>query len=92
MSIRDRYDAEMRLFQQSAEAFSKRYPEIAQRLHLTSHQDRDPHIERLIESFDTYKWKKDAQGNITDRPEHEEESDIMDGLRYLYQNAYGILR
>ena len=46
-------------------------------------------LERLIKAFGTYHWKLDAQGNITDRPDHTEESDIMDGVRYLYQNVYG---
>lgn len=46
--------------------------------------------QRLIEGFGTYHWKLDAQGKATDKPDHTEESDIMDGTRYLYQNAYGV--
>ena len=45
--------------------------------------------QRLIESFGTYHWKIDAQGNITDRPDHTHESDLMDAVRYLYQCVYG---
>lgn len=45
--------------------------------------------QRLIDGFGTYHWKLDAQGNATDKPDHTEESDIMDSVRYLYQNAYG---
>lgn len=46
-------------------------------------------LERLIKSFGTYHWKLDAQGNITDRPDHTAESDVMDSVRYLYQCVYG---
>jgi len=46
-------------------------------------------LERLGKSFGTYHWKIDAQGNITDRPDHTEESDVMDSVRYLYQCIYG---
>ena len=45
--------------------------------------------ERLITAFQKYHWKLDAQGNITDKPDHDEHSDVMDGCRYLYQNVYG---
>jgi len=45
--------------------------------------------QRLIAGFGTYHWKLDAQGNPTDNPDHTEESDIMDSIRYLFQNMYG---
>jgi hypothetical protein len=44
---------------------------------------------RLIDGFGTYHWKMDAQGNPTDQPDHSAESDIMDAIRYLFQNIYG---
>jgi hypothetical protein len=50
---------------------------------------KTPNNERLITGMGTYHWKIDAQGNATDKPDHTDESDIMDGKRYLYQNVYG---
>jgi hypothetical protein len=48
-----------------------------------------PENKRLIDGFGTYHWKLDAKDEPTDHPDHTEESDIMDGIRYLYQNLYG---
>jgi hypothetical protein len=44
--------------------------------------------QRLIDAFGTYHWKLDQQGNATEEPDHTEESDIMDSLRYIFQVAY----
>jgi type VI secretion system protein ImpG len=51
MSIRDYFDAEMRLLQEAGEEFAKTYPDQAALLNLNSLSDRDPHIERLLEGF-----------------------------------------
>lgn len=45
--------------------------------------------ERLSEGLGTYHWKLNAQGNPTTTPDHTEESDIMDALRYLCENLFG---
>jgi hypothetical protein len=42
---------------------------------------------RLIDGFSTYHWKLNAAGEPTDKPDHTEESDIMDALRYLCENT-----
>ena len=50
---------------------------------------KQDNTERLISAFGTYHWKIDSAGNPTDTPAHTEESDMMDAIRYLYQNVYG---
>ncbi len=45
------FDAEMRLLNEAAIAFSKTYPEQASMLNLTEVRDRDPYIERLLEGM-----------------------------------------
>jgi hypothetical protein len=47
---------------------------------------------RLIKGFSTYHWKINGQGESTDQIDHTEESDIMDALRYLFQNLFGIAK
>jgi hypothetical protein len=44
--------------------------------------------QRIIDAFGTYHWKIDQQGNSTEEPDHTEESDIMDSVRYIFQMAY----
>ncbi len=45
--------------------------------------------QRLLGGLNTYHFKLDAQGKVTDQLFHCEFSDIMDSLRYFYQNVYG---
>lgn len=45
--------------------------------------------ERTITGVSKYHWVIDAQGNPTDKPARTDESDILDALRYAYQNMYG---
>jgi intein/homing endonuclease len=49
-----------------------------------------PNNASLIKAMGTYHWKLDAQGTPTDKPDHTEESDEMDALRYLMDNMFGI--
>lgn len=42
--------------------------------------------EQVIDSFEKYRWKFDAKGDPTDKPEHTKNiSDIMDSIRYPFQ-------
>lgn len=43
----------------------------------------------LIKGVMTYHWKLDSAGNPTDKPDHTEEADEMDALRYLVDNMFG---
>jgi type VI secretion system protein ImpG len=51
MSIRQYFDAEMRLLHEAAQIFAEAYPEQAGLLNLNTLRDRDPSIERLLEGF-----------------------------------------
>lgn len=45
------YQRELAYLAQAGSEFSERYPKIARRLNLRGSEDKDPHVERLIESF-----------------------------------------
>lgn len=47
-----------------------------------------PNNQSLINAMGSYHWKMDAQGNPTSQPDHTEESDEMDALRYLVDNMF----
>lgn len=49
--MKDYFDAEMRLLNESAADFAKSYPEQAGMLNLSEIRDRDPYIERLLEGM-----------------------------------------
>lgn len=44
----------------------------------------------LIDGFQQHHFKTDAAGNITQDPDDEEFADVMDGLRYMGQNLFGL--
>lgn len=47
----DYFDAEMRLLQETAQEFSRAFPEKAGMLNLEEIKDRDPYVERLLEGM-----------------------------------------
>ena len=47
----DYYRREIAYLRESGEHFSQRYPKVAQRLSFNASESKDPHTERLIESF-----------------------------------------
>lgn len=47
----DYYRRELAYLRESGESFSHRYPKVAQRLNFSDAESKDPHTERLIESF-----------------------------------------
>ena len=49
--MREYYEAELRLLQESAQEFARAYPEQAGMLNLNEVRDRDPYIERLLEGM-----------------------------------------
>ncbi len=49
--MQDYFEAEMRLLQESAQAFAKAHPEQAGMLNLLDIKDRDPYVERLLEGM-----------------------------------------
>ncbi len=49
--MRDYYEAELRLIQESAQEFARAHPEQAGMLNLNELRDRDPYIERLLEGM-----------------------------------------
>lgn len=49
-----------------------------------------PENEKLKQGFKVHHFKLDAQGNITKEPDDESYADVMDAVRYIGQNVYGI--
>jgi len=49
--VREYFEAEMRLLQESAQAFARAHPEQAGMLNLLEVKDRDPYVERLLEGM-----------------------------------------
>jgi len=47
----DYYRREMAYLRESGDQFSQRYPKVAQRLAVNASESKDPHTERIIESF-----------------------------------------
>lgn len=47
----DYYYQELNYLREAGKHFAQKYPKIARRLDLSEHESRDPHVERLIESF-----------------------------------------
>ena len=61
----DQYQKELRYLRESGAEFAKEYPKIAKRLEWDAEESKDPHVERLIESFAFLTSK--LQRNIDDR-------------------------
>jgi len=51
---------------------------------------KSPENKILIDGFHHHHFKTDAAGNITQDPDDEEFADVMDSLRYLGQNLFGL--
>ena len=47
----DYYRREMSYLRESGDHFAQRYPKVAQRLSFNGSESKDPHTERLLESF-----------------------------------------
>ena len=47
----DYYRRELSYLRESGDDFSKRYPKVANRLSFSGIESKDPHTERLLESF-----------------------------------------
>jgi len=51
---------------------------------------KTPENKILIDGFNHHHFKTDAAGNVTTDPDDEEFSDVMDSLRYMGQNMFGL--
>ena len=47
----DYYRREISYLRESGDHFAQRYPKVAQRLSFSGSESKDPHTERLLESF-----------------------------------------
>ncbi len=61
----EQYQKELRYLREAGSDFAKQYPKIAKRLEWDGEESKDPHVERLIESFAFLTSK--LQRNIDDR-------------------------